>query len=198
MAQFKNAGYHRLVRTVSTRTSACNSARWTRIIGARLFLRRQAISPFLQRGWFISSLGTTSSTGLTAPLVFVGYGLKIPEYNVDDLPPRSSRQDSGLLTGVASRCSGVDFCALSVVSPALESASGRGRHRRPFHPDPHGTRYTLVAILSSPGTIRPWNQRARIQVSSGAATLRHIQSSICGTIVCRFRPYLQRACCSRE
>jgi len=40
---------------------------------------------------FISSLGTTASTSLTAPLVFVGYGLKIPEYNVDDLATQDLR-----------------------------------------------------------------------------------------------------------
>jgi Peptidase family M28 len=40
---------------------------------------------------FISSLGTTTSTSLKAPLVFIGYGLKIPEYKVDDLASQDLR-----------------------------------------------------------------------------------------------------------
>ena len=78
--------YHRLVRTVSTRTSACNSARWTRIDSELAILSGGKRFPLsFSEDAFISSLGTTASTSLTAPLVFVGYGLKIPEYNVDDL-----------------------------------------------------------------------------------------------------------------
>jgi Zn-dependent M28 family amino/carboxypeptidase len=34
---------------------------------------------------YISSRGTRTSTRLTAPLVFIGYGLKIPEKNLDEL-----------------------------------------------------------------------------------------------------------------
>jgi len=95
---------------------------------------------------FIGTRATRASANISVPLVFIGYGLKIPEKNLDELAGLDLKGKIAVyLAGSPSDIPHRPGLALSNRRRALEIAACRRRHRHHYHFQSSVHGYSMVA-----------------------------------------------------